>query len=361
MSAHVAPTIGAPAYATSSTSLPAAAGGRRRAAAASPLTRARDYFASDATRALQTVLGLIWLLDGGLQFQSFMYSHGFVEMLTGMTSGQPGWVASSVNWAAHTAGGNLTLYNTLFALIQCGIGMGILCRRTTRPALAVSFVWALVVWWFGEAFGMLFMTMAAPLTGAPGAVLLYALIGLIVWPNGRPGGLLGVRGARTAWAALWLVMAWLWLEAPSSSANTISGAIKAAPSGMSWLSTLQEWATEGARGNGLVIALVLAAASAAIAIAVAANWRAKPFLILAIVLNLLYWMLGQGFGGIFEGGATDPNAGLLFVVLALALWSLVTVEPGREARVTAESGREGPVPAESGRQAPAAGGAAVAT
>ena len=50
------------------------------------------------------------------------------------------------------------------------------------------------------------------LTGAPGAVLLYGLIGLIVWPNGRPGGLLGVRGARIAWAALWLVMAWLWLR-----------------------------------------------------------------------------------------------------------------------------------------------------
>ena len=45
------------------------------------------------------------------------------------------------------------------------------------------------------------------------------LIGLIVWPGPRPGGLLGVRGARIAWAALWLVMAWLWLEAPSSGAN----------------------------------------------------------------------------------------------------------------------------------------------
>jgi hypothetical protein len=64
--------------------------------------------------------------------------------------------------------------------------------------LALSFAWALIVWWFGEAFGMLFMTMASPLTGAPGAVLLYGIIDLLVWPNGRPGGLLGVRGARIA-------------------------------------------------------------------------------------------------------------------------------------------------------------------
>ena len=52
--------------------------------------RARAYFASDSKRVLQTVLGLIWLLDGGLQFQSFMYWHGFIEMLTGLTTGQPG-------------------------------------------------------------------------------------------------------------------------------------------------------------------------------------------------------------------------------------------------------------------------------
>ena len=35
---------------------------------------------------------------------------------------------------------------------------------------------------------MLFMNTAMPLTGAPGAVLLYGLIGAIAWPNNRPGG-----------------------------------------------------------------------------------------------------------------------------------------------------------------------------
>ncbi len=140
-----------------------------------------------------------------------------------MAPGQPGWLGDSVNWAAHTAEHHLAVYNTLFALVQCFIGLGLLWRRSVKPALAISFAWVLIVWWFGEAFGMMFMTMASPLTGAPGAVLLYALIGLIVWPNGRPGGLLGLRGARTAWAALWLVMAWLWLEAPSSGANATAG------------------------------------------------------------------------------------------------------------------------------------------
>jgi hypothetical protein len=262
---------------------------------------------------------VVWLLDGGLQLQSFMYSKGFVEMLMADAPGQPGWLASSIEWGAHTAQHNLTVWNTLFALTQLAIGFGLLYRPTVKLALGWSFAWVLVVWWFGEGFGMLFMNMANPLTGAPGAALLYALVGMLVWPNGRPGGLLGVRGAKIMWAALWLVMAWLWLLGPNSSANATHDAINAAPSGMSWLSTVQDWAAEGSQGNGLVVALGLALVSATIGIAVAIDWHPRRLLVLAIVLNLLYWVLGQGLGGIFEGGATDPNAGLLFVLLALAL------------------------------------------
>jgi hypothetical protein len=313
------------------------------------LGRLRAYFFPDSRRSIQTFLGLIWLLDGALQFQSFMYSKGFVQMLTAMSAGQPHWLGSSINWAAHLAQHNLTVYNTLFALVQCGIGLGILYRGTVSQALAVSFAWALVVWWFGEAFGMLFMNMANPLTGAPGAVILYALVGLIVWPNNRPGGLLGVRGSRIAWGVLWILMGALWLLAVNSSANATRTAINAAPSGMSWLSTVQDWLADAAKGNGLVIALVLAVVSAAIGIAVAGNWHPREFLIAAIVLNLAYWVFGQGFGGIFAGGATDPNAAPLFLLLAAALYWLAPIRlqttewtagrPGAPSRELTPAGR----------------------
>jgi hypothetical protein len=292
------------------------------------LSTARSYFASDGRRTIQTALGLIWLVDGGLQFQSFMYGNGFIHMMRGMMPGQAYWISSSIGWATNIFHYHQMPLNTGFALVQIAIGLGLLYRRTVKPALATSFAWAFIVWWFGEAFGMLFMNMANPLTGAPGAVAMYALIGLIAWPNGRPGGLLGVTGTKLTWAGLWVLMGALWLLAVSSSADATRSLINAAPSGMSWLSTTQDWAANAATGNGLIIALALTFLSFAIGIAVAVDWHPRTFLAASIVLNLAYWVLGQGFGGIFEGDATDPNSGPLFILLAYAIYTLLPFDGG---------------------------------
>ncbi len=297
--------------------------GSARAGEQSGLTWLSDYFWSDNARRVQTVLGLIWLLDGGLQFQGFMYSHGFPQMLAGMAAGQPAWLHDSILWGARLADGNLAVWNTLFALTQVLLGVGLLYRPLVKPALAASFLWTLVVWWFGEGFGMLFMDMAQPLTGAPGGVLMYSLVGLLAWPNGRQGGLLGIRGAKIMWCALWLVMAWLWLLEPSSSANATSSMLDGVPSGIGALNSLQNSLSSATSGDGVVIALIFAALSATIGIAVAAEWKARLFLIASIVLSVVYWVIPQGLGGIFAGGATDPNAAPLFVLLACAMLPLV--------------------------------------
>jgi hypothetical protein len=213
----------------------------------------RAYFASDASRRLQTALGLLWLLDGALQFQPFMYSRGFVRALLADASGQPPWFASSIKWGADLAQANLTLWNTLFALTQVFIGLGLLHRRIVRVALMGSLAWAFIVWWFGEAFGMLLTNAPSPLAGAPGPVLLYAIVALMAWPTDRPAGLLGVRGARTAWATLWVLMAWMWLLGSNSSEDAIRRAIEAAPSGAGWLTALQAGVASATSGNGLPI------------------------------------------------------------------------------------------------------------
>lgn len=245
-----------------------------------------------------------------------MYSRGFVAMLEADLAGQPPWLRSTIFWAAHLASRHLTVADTLFALTQLALGLGLLYRPTVRPALLASFAWALVVWWFGEAFGGLFAGTATPLTGAPGAAVMYALVGLSVWPAQQPGGLLGARGARITWGVLWLVMTWLWLMPPSARPDAFAGAIRSTPSGVGWLMSLQSTVAGWTQGNGAWLALLCAALSAAIALSALLDRGAGELLIVAAAFNLLLWMLPQGLGGILAGGSTDPNAGLLFILLA---------------------------------------------
>lgn len=278
---------------------------------------------------LRITLGLIWLLDGALQFQSFMYSKGFLkEIIEPSAEGQPAWIGHPILSAAHFAGHNLTLWNTLFALVQVGIGLGLLFRHTARPALLASFAWALVVWWFGEGFGMILMGMASPLTGAPGAVLLYGLIGLLVWPSkdedNREGssagaGLIGERGGLIVWSLLWAGAAALWCLSVNRAADATSEALKAASgNSMHWLASLQSSLAGTANGHGEAIAVVLAVLSLSIAVGVWTRFR-REALLLGVLLSVAYWALGQSLGGLTTGKATDPNAGPLFVLLALAL------------------------------------------
>lgn len=275
---------------------------------------------------------MIWLLDGALQLQTYMYGSGFITTLKASGAGQPAWIAESVNWAASTMHSQQALLNTCFALIQIAIGLGLLCRRTVKPALVLSFAWALAVWWFGEGFGMIFTTTSNPLAGAPGAAILYLLVGLLAWPGEQPGGLLGVRGARLMWGGLWLVMSWMWLGAAGAGPGSVGQSLRGAPSGIGALTSIQAWLAAGAAGHGALIAISLAAVSAAIGLAVAWNRHARPFLALSITLALAFWAVGQGFGGLFAGGATDPNSGPLLVLLACAMYALVPRAEGSSAR-----------------------------
>jgi hypothetical protein len=277
-------------------------------------------------RALQIALGLLWLLDGALQSQPLMFSRAFVtKVIAPNAAGQPALVAQPIVWMGHLIEPRVALFNAFAAALQMLIGAGLLYRRTVKVALIASFAWAFGVWWFGEGLGMLLTGDASPLTGAPGAVLLYVLIGAIVWPGRdagkapRDGGLLGIGGARAAWAALWLLAAWLWLAPANRGAQATHDALAAAPNGMSWLASIQAGAADAAAGNGLAIAIAMAALCAAIGVAVLLDWRPRAFLALACLIAFAWWLLGQGLGGIFTGSATDPGTGPLLLLLAASL------------------------------------------
>ncbi len=290
-------------------------------------------------RLVQVLLGVVWLADGALQLQPFMFGRGFVTgMLLPTAAGNPGPVAGSITAMARFLGPHIAAWNALFAITQLAIGAGLLVRRTVRPALAVSFVWSLLVWWFAEGLGGILTGTASPLTGAPGAVLLYVLVGLLAWPaseertgtqpgSGVGGGLLGGFGARIAWAGLWAGSAALLLQPANLARGALRNGLEAAKAGQpGWYASVLSGTAHVLGPYGVPLTLALAAEMALVGIGAAVGWRLPALLGVATVLAVFIWVFPEGLGGVLTGQGTDPNTGPLLALVALA-WYRSSPEP----------------------------------
>jgi len=306
--------------------------------------------APDARRLLQLALAGIWLLDGVLQYQAFMYSKDFTDMISGTAAGNPGVVAHPVTWNATLVQHHLVLLNTIFATIQVLLGLGIAWRPTVRVALAASVAWSLGVWWFGEGLGMVLTGDVSPVNGAPGAVILYALLAVLLWPADRPGRLapfvaaraVGAPVARALWLVLWLSLAYFALlpgnRAPQALHDMIAGMTDGEPG---WLAALDRGAASLVAHQGLAASIVLAVALVIVAVGVYLPApAARGTLVLAIVISAVIWVFGEAFGAIMTGGGTDPNSGPLLALLALCYWPAraVATAPARTAPAGADEG-----------------------
>ena len=141
----------------------------------------------DARRALQLGLAGVWLLDALLQYQPVMFTRAFGQMLAETAAGNPGVIARPISWDAALVEHHAVALNAVFATIQLLLGLGIALRPLTRFALAASVAWSLAVWWLGEGLGGVLNGTANPVSGAPGAVILYALLAVLLWPADRGG------------------------------------------------------------------------------------------------------------------------------------------------------------------------------
>ena len=288
-----------------------------------------------SARTIQIGLGIIWLLDGLLQLQPKMFGPDFADKVILPTAqGQPDLVSSTITHMAHLIALQPALTDTFFAALQILIGVGLLFRETVRPALVLSFLWALGVWALGEGFGMLLTGTASPLTGAPGGALLYVVIGLLVWPRrartdpapvlvgpATAEGPLGARGGKALWAIVWGAMGILWLLPANRAGGMISGAISGAVTGEpNWLAHVQLSVAHAFGPGGGSVAVGCAVLSFVIGLGPLASRHTTVFLVAGAALALDYWMFGEAFGQIFSGIATDPNSGPLLVLLALTLY-----------------------------------------
>ena len=289
-------------------------------------------------RTVQVVLGALWLLDGMLQLQPSMFGSSFVtDVLAPAAHGQPSWLGWFLGVNMRLVGTHVAAWNALFACVQILIGVGLLVPSTVRLALALGGAWSVGVWVLGEGAGMLPTGTASPLSGAPGAVLLYGLVGLMAWPaprgRARPHdgavaspaseSLLGLRGGRIVWAALWCGCGALWLAPANTAHGAIGRQIAALAAGEpGWLAHLDQLAGRALSSSGPAQAVALALVSAVIGLGPVVSRRASAYLAAGALVSLAFWVVGQDLGGILTapgGTATDPNAGPLFVLMAVAL------------------------------------------
>ncbi len=291
---------------------------------------------SSPTRLGQIVLGLIWCIDALLKLQPYFFHNFVTGVIDASAVGQPAVIGHPITWIGNLIKPHQALFVVLAVVGEVSIGVGLLIPRTARPALLLSFAWALNVWLTGEGLGFLFTSTPDPLTGILGTAPLYIVAGLLVWPTRDSGeggrdarfGLLGERGARVVWAALWLGAAALWLFPANAGAGALSSALASAPSGVSWLSNLHSTAANAVAGSGMTIAVVLAVISAEIGLSVLWSRGTRIALLASMALSLTFWLLAEGLGGLFTGQSTDVGTAPLMILIAALLLPLASQRRG---------------------------------
>jgi hypothetical protein len=244
-------------------------------------------------RHLQVALGLLWLLDGALQAQPFMFTRGFAtQVIAGAGHGQPGFVSAPVDWLSTVIAAHPVLWNMPFVWIQLLLGVGLLVPRTARLALGASIAWALGAWYLGEGLYGLASGHASLITGAPGSALLRAILAGAAWPH------------RDTWRegpARWLPLAWavVWLGAAVFQA--LPGQV------------------HGVADHGLLLVTLLVAAEYLIGVGALMCRTRVPAIAFGLAVTLTFWVLGQNVGALDSGRSTDPNSGPVLALMAVAL------------------------------------------
>jgi hypothetical protein len=271
-------------------------------------------------RDLQVALGVLWLLDGALQAQPFMFTHGFAQQVIAHAGqGQPGVVSGPVHLASVVTAANPAFWNVLAVGIQLLLGVGLFVRRTARFALAGSICWALGVWYLGEGLSGIASGHASLLTGAPGSALLYAVLAAAAWPR-RGSEQAPASWLAPAWALLWIGAALLQVLPGQNTGPALANLITAGTSGTPhWLASLDTSIGGWASRHGTLAVAALATTAYVVGVGALSSrtrtWAAAAGLVLSIAI----WVTAQDLGQLYSGQATDPNSGPLIALMAVVL------------------------------------------
>lgn len=304
-------------------------------------------------RQLQVILGLLWIFDGLLQLQTKMFTSSFTSLVISPAGqGQPRFISGAINLAIHIFLFHPAIFNSLVIVTQVGIGTLILFRKSTRLGLILSILWGLIVWYVGEGAGGIFSGHTLLLMGAPGAALIYVLLSLSVLPKKISDKKTTPKNEPAYWLAF--VWAFIWVggaifqllpgqNSVSDVSSMIAGNASGSPGWLAYIDnhiayainatgspmqstnnmhmSMNQMAMMQTNGkSGFWLILLIAAVQIYIGLAVFVGGRYRMSAIASgIVLSLVFWVVGQSFGGILISLATDPNTGPLIVILGLSI------------------------------------------
>jgi hypothetical protein len=276
-------------------------------------------------RGLQVALGWLWFLDALLQLEAPNFARDFpLGDLAQSVMGAPGWENQVIFSSIRPFVAHWPLWNLASALLQATIGIALILGYGVRTTLLVSMVWSATIWLIGEGLGMLPTGFAMAVFGAPGAAVMYGVLAGLAWPAKR--GWSAPDVARRPWAACWSVY---WIGAAVLQLPFVYA------TGQVFRAGFQESANGQraflARASDGVADVVLhhpAAAAVVVGLvemSVAVGWlvdghHPRRWLGLGIGISVVFWVVGQGLGGILNWGATDPGTAPLVVLLALVAW-----------------------------------------
>lgn len=279
--------------------------------------RARTY--------LRWAFGLIWLIDGILQFQPSMPLGLADNVVRPMAVGTPSWLHSLMLHFINTWNSHPVSLAAGVAWFQIGLGLVILVSngRTGRWVAGISALWAAFIWLVGNGAGGIFVHGASILFGWPGATLFYVIVGC--WLFVSPSRFHQSFSTFTLrfFSLLFLVAivfqslpaAGFWHGGNANALTTMTSSMTdvAQPHALAFV-VRHSGTIAGQMGGGfnIVVILWLAVCGVGLWMSVSTRWNWPAYT--ALIGCVVFWIVAED-GAFFGGLATDFNSLIPMAVL----------------------------------------------
>jgi cytochrome oxidase Cu insertion factor (SCO1/SenC/PrrC family) len=276
---------------------------------------------------LRMAFGLIWLIDGILQFQASMPLGLASDVVQPSAAGTPGWLHALILVGVGIWNNHPIALAVGTAWIQVGIGIVLLVSNAAigRIVAAVSVGWAAMIWLVGNGAGGIFSSSNNILFGWPGATLFYMAAG--VW-LALPPRVFQERFSRYTLRFMSVVVAagavlqllpdrGFWRGGNNNALTSMTQSMTQTPQ-PHWIASFATGIGDlaGRMGGGfnIIVVLWLAGCAAGLWLASIHGWRWPIWTF--VVGCAFFWFVAED-AAVFGGLATDLNS---LVPMAALTW-----------------------------------------